>query len=153
MPENLLYYGDNLEILRRYIDDESVDLVYLDPPFKSNQNYNVLFAERSGTKSAAQIKAFEDTWQWDLGAEEAFRGVVEGGPHPRSSGRRLSILEESTTEQLVLARMVALQDEGHGCSRIASTLNLEGFLSPRTRKPWSRQGVWKVLRTAGKRGV
>jgi 16S rRNA G966 N2-methylase RsmD len=44
MAENILYYGDNLEILRRYIKDESVDLVYLDPPFKSDQDYNVLFA-------------------------------------------------------------------------------------------------------------
>ncbi len=51
--ENTLYYGDNLEILKRYISDESVDLVYLDPPFKSNQDYNVLFAERDGTRSAA----------------------------------------------------------------------------------------------------
>ena len=53
---NALYYGDNLDVLRRYIADESVDLVYLDPPFKSNQNYNVLFAERDGTQAAAQIK-------------------------------------------------------------------------------------------------
>lgn len=50
---NLLYYGDNLDVLRRYVRDESVDLVYLDPPFKSNQDYNVLFAEH-GTKAAAQ---------------------------------------------------------------------------------------------------
>lgn len=47
MPGNTLYYGDNLDILRRYIDDESVDLVYLDPPFNSNADYNVLFAEKS----------------------------------------------------------------------------------------------------------
>jgi site-specific DNA-methyltransferase (adenine-specific) len=46
MAENVLYYGDNLEILRRYIENESVDLVYLDPPFKSDQDYNILFAER-----------------------------------------------------------------------------------------------------------
>ena len=65
MAENVLYYGDNLEILRRYIEDESVDLVYLDPPFKSNQDYNILFAERNGSRAAAQIKAFEDTWHWD----------------------------------------------------------------------------------------
>lgn len=45
MKKNLLYYGDNLYILRRYIEDETVDLIYLDPPFKSNQDYNVLFAE------------------------------------------------------------------------------------------------------------
>jgi site-specific DNA-methyltransferase (adenine-specific) len=55
MAENVLYYGDNLEILRRYIEDESVDLVYLDPPFKSDQDYNILFAERNGSRAAAQI--------------------------------------------------------------------------------------------------
>jgi site-specific DNA-methyltransferase (adenine-specific) len=65
MAENILYYGDNLEILRRYIKNESVDLVYLDPPFKSDQDYNILFAERNGSQAAAQIKAFEDTWHWD----------------------------------------------------------------------------------------
>jgi site-specific DNA-methyltransferase (adenine-specific) len=57
MAENVLYYGDNLEILRRYIEDESVDLVYLDPPFKSDQDYNILFAERNGSQAATQIKA------------------------------------------------------------------------------------------------
>jgi len=62
---NLLYYGDNLDVLRRHVDDESVDLVYLDPPFNSNASYNVLFAERDGTQAASQIKAFEDTWRWD----------------------------------------------------------------------------------------
>lgn len=62
---NLLYYGDNLDVLRRHVADESVDLVYLDPPFNSNASYNVLFAERDGTQAASQIKAFEDTWRWD----------------------------------------------------------------------------------------
>ena len=76
---NTLYYGDNLDVLRRYIADESVDLVYLDPPFKSNQNYNVLFAERDGSQAAAQIKAFEDTWHWDEAAARAYQEVVERG--------------------------------------------------------------------------
>ncbi len=76
---NTLYYGDNLDILRRYVADESVDLVYLDPPFKSNQDYNVLFAEKNGSGSSAQIRAFEDTWHWDQGAELAYREVVEAG--------------------------------------------------------------------------
>jgi len=81
MADNYLYYGDNLDVLRRHIPDESVDLVYLDPPFKSDQNYNVLFAEKNGTESAAQIQAFEDTWHWDMIAAEAFEEVVEeGGP-------------------------------------------------------------------------
>lgn len=76
---NTLYYGDNLDILRRYVKDESVDLVYLDPPFKSNQDYNVLFAEQNGTRSTAQIKAFEDTWRWDQGAATIYEQVVEAG--------------------------------------------------------------------------
>jgi DNA modification methylase len=76
---NLLYYGDNLDVLRRHVSEESVDLVYLDPPFKSNQDYNVLFAEQSGAKAAAQIKAFEDTWRWDQAAAAAYEEVVEGG--------------------------------------------------------------------------
>jgi DNA modification methylase len=76
---NLLYYGDNLDILRRYVKDESVDLIYLDPPFKSNQDYNVLFKERNGSQSAAQIHAFEDTWQWDEAAALAYKEIVEAG--------------------------------------------------------------------------
>lgn len=78
---NTLYYGDNLDILRRYVKDESVDLVYLDPPFKSNQDYNVLFAEHSGEGSAAQIRAFEDTWQWDQASAAAYHEIVEHGPY------------------------------------------------------------------------
>lgn len=79
MAENLLYYGDNLDVLRRHVKDESVDLVYLDPPFNSNANYNVLFAAKDGHRSAAQIQAFEDTWQWDEGAARQFAEMVEQG--------------------------------------------------------------------------
>ena len=76
---NLLYYGDNLDVLRRHVNDESVDLVYLDPPFNSNASYNVLFAERDGARAASQIKAFEDTWRWDETAARACAEVIEGG--------------------------------------------------------------------------
>jgi len=69
--KNTLYYGDNCTVLRQHIQDESVDLIYLDPPFKSEQNYNVLFEEQDGSRSAAQIKAFEDTWRWDQAAAAA----------------------------------------------------------------------------------
>src|SRR5204863_8525232 len=72
--------GDNLRVLRRgAVHAESVDLVYLDPPFKSNQAYNVLFKERDGSLPAAQIKAFSDTWRWDREAEAMFRETVERG--------------------------------------------------------------------------
>ena len=79
---NTLYYGDNLDILRRYVGDESVDLIYLDPPFNSNADYNVLFAERDGTEAAAQIEAFSgggDTWRWDTAAAKAFHEAVGSG--------------------------------------------------------------------------
>lgn len=78
--KNLLYCGDNLEILRLYLRDESVDLIYLDPPFKKQASYNVLFKELDGRKAAAQIKAFADTWEWDDAAWEAFREMIEEGP-------------------------------------------------------------------------
>ncbi len=77
---NELYFGDNLQILRQHVEDESVDLVYLDPPFNSNASYNVLFKEKSGEESDAQIMAFEDTWHWGLESEAAFREIVTGGP-------------------------------------------------------------------------
>ena len=79
MPENLLYYGDNLDVLRRHVKDESVDLVYLDPPFNSNASYNVLFAAKDGHQAAAQIQAFEDTWRWDESAARQFAETIEGG--------------------------------------------------------------------------
>ena len=79
MP-NALYYGDNLPVLREYLANESADLIYLDPLFNSNASYNVLFEEQSGERSAAQITAFEDTWQWGWESETAFREVVQVGP-------------------------------------------------------------------------
>lgn len=79
MDKNTLYYGDNLDILRRYVADESVDLIYLDPPFNSDADYNVLFAEKDGTQPHAQIKAFVDTWTWDLEAAQEYAEVLRSG--------------------------------------------------------------------------
>jgi site-specific DNA-methyltransferase (adenine-specific) len=75
---NHLYYGDNLAVLREHIRDETVDLIYLDPPFKSNATYNVLFRGPSGDQSQAQIEAFEDTWHWNNAAAKAFDEVMFG---------------------------------------------------------------------------
>src|SRR5579863_119918 len=77
---NTLYYGDNLNILREYIPTESIDLIYLDPPFNSNRNYNVLFKDESGTDSEAQITAFEDTWHWNEAAQDTFQELVTQAP-------------------------------------------------------------------------
>ncbi len=78
-PKNQLYYGDNLDVLKRYVKDETVDLVYLDPPFNSRQDYNVLFAEKDGSQSSSQIHAFEDTWEWNIDAQRAYEEIVEQG--------------------------------------------------------------------------
>ena len=76
---NALYYGDNLDVLRDSIASNSVDLIYLDPPFNSNANYNVLFRSPAGAGSQAQIEAFEDTWHWGQEAESAFDQVMRSG--------------------------------------------------------------------------
>lgn len=79
---NRLYYGDNLDILRNreYFPDECVDLIYLDPPFNSNRNYNVLFKSESGTDSEAQITAFEDTWHWSEASLATYFDLVQDAP-------------------------------------------------------------------------
>ena len=71
-----LYYGDNLDILTRYIKDESVDLVYLDPPFNSAQNYNAFFQEKDGAAAASQIRAFEDTWTWNQESQRVYEELI-----------------------------------------------------------------------------
>ncbi len=80
--DNTLYYGDNLDVLREHIPTESVDLVYLDPPFNSSRNYNVLFGKRSGqgqnASDAAQIQAFGDTWIWTPTTDEQFAALMSG---------------------------------------------------------------------------
>jgi len=75
---NRLYFGDNLDILREHIKDESIDLVYLDPPFNSNASYNVLFKSPKGQQSHAQITAFDDTWHWGEQAEREFTELLHG---------------------------------------------------------------------------
>ncbi len=99
--KNQLYYGDNLRVLREEIRDESVDLVYLDPPFNSAANYNVLFRESSGEQSAAQIMAFEDTWHWTQESEAAYEALVTDAPE------RLARLVEAMRQMLGTSDMMA----------------------------------------------
>lgn len=80
MKTNVLYYGDNLEILRKYIPDNSIDLIYLDPPFNSNAAYNILFKEPTGEPSQAQITAFDDTWHWGSESEKEFQEIIMHAP-------------------------------------------------------------------------
>jgi site-specific DNA-methyltransferase (adenine-specific) len=79
---NKLYYGDNLEVLREHVADESVDLIYLDPPFNSNAGYNVLFKSASGAGADASIEAFDDTWTWGDSAKDALMDIASGTNRP-----------------------------------------------------------------------
>src|SRR2546429_712082 len=80
ITENPLFNGDTLFILGEHIQGGSVDLIYLDPPFNSNRNYNVLFKDESGVDSEAQITAFEDTWHWNKIAEETYHEIITQAP-------------------------------------------------------------------------
>ncbi len=79
ITRNTLFYGDNLAVLRNHVPDESVDLIYLDPPFNSNRSYNVLFKDESGLDSEAQITAFDDTWHWGRTAEATYHALATDG--------------------------------------------------------------------------
>ncbi len=103
---NTLFYGDNLPILREYVPDESVDLVYLDPPFNSNRNYSVLFKDQSGKESEAQIEAFEDTWHWSDVAEETYHVLVTEASDEVS--RAVAALRELIGTNQVMAYLVMM---------------------------------------------
>ncbi len=105
-PENALYYGDNLDILRQHIADESVDLIYLDPPFNSARSYNLLFKDESGHHADAQITAFEDTWHWGRAAEETFSELVTDAPE--RVGRAIAALRDliGTNEMMAYLTMM-----------------------------------------------
>ncbi|MBE3084745.1 MAG: site-specific DNA-methyltransferase, partial [Bacteroidetes bacterium] len=125
MPNhNLLYYGDNLEILRQYIKDESIDLVYLDPPFNSNANYNVLFAEHSGSKSSAQIQAFEDTWTWGEDSDQAYREIVERGGRVSEAMQAFRQLLGQSNMMAYLAMMAPRLVELHRVIKTTGSLYL-----------------------------
>lgn len=108
--KNKLFYGDNLKVLRRHreeLPDETVDLVYLDPPFNSNASYNVLFAERDGTRAASQLRAFEDTWKWNTESSASFFETVEHGPERVSRALQSFRIVLGDTNMLAYLSMMA----------------------------------------------
>jgi site-specific DNA-methyltransferase (adenine-specific) len=112
MDSNLLYYGDNLDILRRYIPDESIDLVYLDPPFNSNRDYNVIFKNEAGRKSDAELLAFEDTWHWGPTAEKVYAYLTNtsrhGGRVPSQVSTLIAALRSGIGENQMMAYLVEM---------------------------------------------
>jgi DNA modification methylase len=122
---NTLFYGDNLPILRDYIDDESVDLIYLDPPFNSNRSYNVLFRDESGREAEAQITAFEDTWHWNAATEHTYQALVTRGA-PRISGMIAALRQSLGANQMMayLSMMAARLVELHRVLKPTGSLYL-----------------------------
>lgn len=102
---NTLYYGDNLNILREHIADKSVDLIYLDPPFNSNRNYNVLFKNESGTESESQITAFEDTWHWNQQAEQTYHELIN---EPDQVGRMIEAFRSFIGQNQMMAYLTMM---------------------------------------------
>ena len=109
---NQLYFGENLQILRDQIPAESIDPIYLDPPFNSNAGYNVLFKEKSGEKSAAQITAFEDTWHWSQESEVAFREIVTAGPRQLADLMNTLIAFLGRNDMMAYLVMMAIRTRG-----------------------------------------
>jgi len=94
--KNQLFYGDNLDVLRRHVGDATVDLVYLDPPFQSGKDYNLIFEARQGDRERAQAEAFSDTWSWGHEAEEMFAEIDRiNGPAAKTMRALRTILGES----------------------------------------------------------
>ncbi len=108
MP-NTLYYGDNLEILRQHVAAESVDLIYLDPPFNSNASYNVLFRERSGEESPAQIRAFTDTWEWTQETERTYElDIIQNPAVPATVKDMISAFRQFIGRNAMMAYLVMM---------------------------------------------
>ena len=108
MP-NTLYYGDNLGVMREHLPDESVDLVYLDPPFNSNANYNVLFREKTGEESPAQIRAFTDTWDWTLESERTYENeIILNSDTPPSVKDMVAAFRQSLGTNAMMAYLVMM---------------------------------------------
>jgi DNA modification methylase len=106
---NSLYYGDNLDNLRKHIRDETVDLCYIDPPFNSKRNYNQIY-NNIGGEDRAQAQAFVDTWTWDGQADEGFREIIanEKGRYTTQTVALIKGLRDVLKEGSLLAYLVSM---------------------------------------------
>lgn len=139
--KNKLYYGDNHEVLLRYVQDESVDLIYLDPPFNSRQDYNVLFAEKDGARSSSQIHAFEDTWEWNIDAERSYERIVERGGRVADAMRAFRTFLGGSDMMAYLAMMAPRLIELHRVLKETgasgpSIISGSGLISDSICTPW-----------------
>lgn len=155
---NALYYGDNVDMLREHVDDASVDLIYLDPPFNSNARYNVLFRTPDGERSAAQAAAFQDTWEWNEQSAACYDEMMSAGGKPADILRSLRTFLGTSDMMAYLVMMASRLNELHRvlkdtgslylhCDPTAShylKIVLDGVFGPtnfRTEISWRRQSA------------
>jgi DNA modification methylase len=126
VPGNHLYYGDNLDVLRAHVETESVDLIYLDPPFNSNRSYNVLFQSKEGTEDQAQMQAFDDTWTWTPDTEAHYQQFIYGGLPPAVATALRSLRQMLSTSDVFayLTMMAPRLAELHRVLKKSGTLYL-----------------------------
>jgi DNA modification methylase len=107
---NRLFYGDNLDISREHLKDESIDLIYLDPPFNSNQAYNVIFQDEHGLFPTSQIQAFDDTWHWSNESEEVMWQMSQN-PYPAQLYKTLAAFKGflGTSDLMAYLVMMAIR--------------------------------------------
>ena len=112
LATNLLYYGDNLDILRRYIPDTSIDLIYLDPPFNSKRTHNAIFKNEAGRNTDAQVRAFEDAWHWGPNAEKMYAYLTNSARHegrvPESVTSIVAALRDGIGDNPMMAYIVEM---------------------------------------------
>jgi DNA modification methylase len=151
--KNRLYYGDNLEILQTHIKDESVDLVYLDPPFNSNRSYNVIFGKhlRIDNGDAAQIEAFGDTWAWTPATEQQYEALVAGGL-PNEVANALIAMRALLTENDAMAYLVNMAPRLVELHRVLKTtgsfyLHCDPTMSHYLKRAASIPGIRSTART------
>jgi site-specific DNA-methyltransferase (adenine-specific) len=159
--KNKLYFGDNLNILRDYVADASVDLIYLDPPFNSSATYNCSVAPpfkaasaglrpgatATGEESAAQITAFEDTWQWGLEPEGVYKEIVESGPRKLADlmQAQLAFLGRNDMMAYLVMMAVRLVELQQRCLRLCSVKSGNARrVRWQSNRDFSRQGNCEV---------
>ena len=125
MAENRLYYGDNLDILRRSLPEASIDLIYLDPPFNSHANYNAFFAYPNGIRRAVPLKAFEDIWTWNEESSRTYHELIAAQDTPPRARRRLIAFRQLFGDNNLLAYLAMM---GPRLAELHRVLEMTGSL-------------------------
>ncbi len=145
---NHLYYGDNLEILRNQIDSESVDLCYIDPPFNSQRNYNLIY-KRSGTDDIAQSRAFVDTWNWNVQSEELLSEIRRSSVYPAVLSKMIDAFEMLYGKSGTLSYLVNMTVRIHEIWRVLKPTGSFYLHCDKTMSPYIKIILDSIFCTRG----